>query len=133
EILSGFPGALYRGPVCWYKRNAVSTTGWGSFESPSNPVLRGTFEMIYVFSKGQPDRVDRKGPGDLPRKDWTRATLDVWEISPQSDTSLHPVPFPPELVRRLMQFYTWPGDHLLDPFAGSGTTALVAEHGGRDW
>jgi site-specific DNA-methyltransferase (adenine-specific) len=136
RMLLALPGALYRGPVIWYKRHSVSSTGWGSYDSPSNPVLRGTFEMVYVVSKGRPDRPDRSGKGDLPRKDYVKASLDVWEVTPTSDHKAaggHPAPFPVELVRRMLQFYTWPGDHVLDPFAGSGTTAVAAEHLGRDW
>jgi site-specific DNA-methyltransferase (adenine-specific) len=132
-MLLDIDGALYRGAVMWYKRNANSSTAWGSWDSPSNPVLRGTYEMLYVVSKDRPDRPDRSGKGDLPRREYLKASLDVWEIAPYSDHSLHPAPYPTELVRRMLQFYTWPGDHVLDPFAGSGTTGLVAEHAGRDW
>jgi site-specific DNA-methyltransferase (adenine-specific) len=133
SMLLDLDGALYRGGLVWYKRNANSSTAWGSWDSPSNPVLRGTYEMLYVVSRGRPDRPDRKGKGDLPKRDFLKASLDVWEIAPYSDHSLHPAPYPVELVRRVLQFFTWQGDHVLDPFAGSGTTALAAEHLGRDW
>lgn len=130
-MLCRLPGAYYRGVVVWYKRNATSSTGWGSYDSPSNPVLRGTFEPVYVVSKGEARR-DRSGKGDLPKKDFVKSSLDVWEVTNVANP-LHPAPFPVELVRRMVQFYTWPGDHVLDPFAGSGTTALAAEHLGRRW
>ncbi len=45
------PGAQYRGAVVWHK-GPVNTTAWGSWRSPANPVLRGTYEMVYVWSKG---------------------------------------------------------------------------------
>lgn len=133
KMLLDLPGALYRGGLIWYKRNANSSTAWGSWDSPSNPVLRGTYEMVYVVGKDRPDRPDRSGKGDLPKRDYLKASLDVWEIAPYSDHSLHPAPYPVELVRRMIQFFTWTGDHVLDPFAGSGTTGLAALHLDRDW
>lgn len=133
RMLLGLPGAIYRGPIVWYKRGVMSgSAAWGSFDSPSNPVLRGTFEMVYVVSKDRPDRVDRSGRGDLPDREFMKLALDVWEVAPATQR-FHEAPFPVELARRLIQFYTWPGDHVLDPFAGSGTTGLAAEHLGRDW
>lgn len=131
SMLLELPGAFYRGVIIWYKRNSISSTGWGSYDSPSNPVLRGTFEPLYVVSKGDARR-DRSGKGDLKRKDFVKSSLDVWEVTNVAQPD-HPAPFPVELVRRVIQFYTWPGDHVLDPFAGSGTTAVAAEHLGRDW
>jgi len=38
----------------------------------------------------------------------------------------HPAPFPVELPERLIQLYTFRGDLVLDPFIGSGTTAVAA-------
>lgn len=132
-IMLDLPRAHYRGPIVWYKRGTQgNSAAWGSFDSPSNPVLRGVFEMVYVMSKGSPERRDRSGRGDLPAGMFMRHALDVWEIPPAVQR-MHPVPFPVELVRRLLQFYTWPGDHVLDPFAGSGVTGVAAEHLGRDW
>jgi site-specific DNA-methyltransferase (adenine-specific) len=55
------------------------------------------------------------------------ATTDVWEIPPESATRVgHPAPFPIELPERLIHLYTYRGDLVLDPFIGSGTTAIAA-------
>ena len=43
----------------------------------------------------------------------------------------HPAPFPLELPLRLIQLFTFKGDVVLDPFAGSGTTCLAAAQSGR--
>ena len=45
----------------------------------------------------------------------------------------HPAPFPVELPRRLIELYTFEGDVVLDPFMGSGTTALAAREAGRHY
>ena len=60
------------------------------------------------------------------------ATTDVWEIGSESATRVgHPAPFPVELPERLIQLYTYAGDLVLDPFMGSGTTAVAALRTGR--
>jgi site-specific DNA-methyltransferase (adenine-specific) len=55
------------------------------------------------------------------------ATTDLWEIPPESASRVgHPAPFPVELPERLIHLYTYRGDLVLDPFMGSGTTAIAA-------
>ena len=62
------------------------------------------------------------------------ATLDLWEIPSESATRVgHPAPFPVDLPRRLIELYTYAGDLVLDPFLGSGTTALAAQRTGRHY
>lgn len=50
---------------------------------------------------------------------------DVWHINPTT-SSAHSAPFPETIPARLIRYYTWPGDVVLDPFLGSGTTAIAA-------
>jgi modification methylase len=60
------------------------------------------------------------------------ATLDVWEIRPESAKRVgHSAPFPVELPERLIELYTDKGDIVLDPFLGSGATAVAAANLGR--
>jgi site-specific DNA-methyltransferase (adenine-specific) len=55
------------------------------------------------------------------------ATLDLWELPTESATRVgHPAPFPVELPQRLIELYTYKGDVVLDPFMGSGSTAVAA-------
>jgi DNA modification methylase len=64
----------------------------------------------------------------IARAIWGQATEpgpSVWEMTTQSGVD-HPTPFPVELPRRLILLYTKPGDVVLDPFMGSGSTALAA-------
>lgn len=54
---------------------------------------------------------------------------NVWHIAPVPPGHLdHPCPFPEEIPYRLIQLYSYPGDLVLDPFAGSGQTLKVAKH-----
>jgi site-specific DNA-methyltransferase (adenine-specific) len=143
-ILQDRLGLLLRGEVIWRKaRGAGGNCAWGSFKQPANPVLRDLTERVVIASKGRFDRAV-KGPKraalGLPHEATTTAdefmdaTLDVWELAPESATRVnHPAPFPVELPQRLIDLYTYRGDVVLDPFMGSGTTAVAAVRTGRHY
>ncbi|HLX87542.1 MAG TPA: site-specific DNA-methyltransferase, partial [Acidimicrobiales bacterium] len=66
------------------------------------------------------------------KDEFIEATTDVWEIPAESATRVgHPAPFPVELPQRLIELYTYVDDLVLDPFMGSGTTAVAAVRTGR--
>ena len=130
-------GLLLRGEVIWWKgRAAGGSCAWGTFQRPSNPVLRDVTERIVIASKGRFDRAlkpeQRLGRGlpstaTISRDEFLEATTDLWEIPPESATRVgHPAPFPVELPARLIDLYTYEDDVVLDPFMGSGTTAVAA-------
>jgi site-specific DNA-methyltransferase (adenine-specific) len=130
---------LLRGEVIWQKqRGASGSCAWGSYRSPANPVLRDTTERLLIASKGRFDRVGRDADRDrvatIPGDEFMEATLDVWEIPAESATRVgHPAPFPVALVERCIQLFTYDGDVVLDPFMGSGTTAVAAAGTGRHY
>ena len=130
-------GLLMRGEVVWWKgRAAGGSCAWGTFQHPSNPVLRDITERIVIASKGRFDRAlkpeDRlrlnlPSTATISRDEFLEATTDLWEIPPESATRVgHPAPFPVELPKRIIELYTYEGDVVLDPFIGSGTTAIAA-------
>ncbi|HEX6946759.1 MAG TPA: site-specific DNA-methyltransferase [Acidimicrobiia bacterium] len=136
-ILQNDLGLLMRGEIVWIKaRGAGGNCAWGSYRSAQNPVLRDVTERIVVFSKGRFDRAvkpKQRAARELPHEstisteEFLEATLDIWEIPPESATRIgHPAPFPIALPRRLIELYTYKGDLVLDPFIGSGTTAVAA-------
>jgi DNA modification methylase len=127
---------LLRGEIVWRKgEGAAGNCAWGSFRSPANPVLRDTTERVVIASKGRFDRAlsraDRERrelpfENDIEADEFMAATLDVWDIPPESARRVsHPAPFPVELPARLIELYTYERDLVLDPFMGSGS-ALVA-------
>lgn len=128
---------LLRGEVVWQKqRGASGSCAWGSYQSPANPVLRDTTERLLIASKGRFDRVTQDSTGDatVPGDEFMEATLDVWEIPAESATRVgHPAPFPVALVERCLHLFTYAGDIVLDPFMGSGTTAVAAKNTGRHY
>ncbi|MHB1536527.1 MAG: DNA-methyltransferase [Acidimicrobiales bacterium] len=133
---------LLRGEIIWVKqRGSSGSCAWGSFQRPANPVLRDLTERVIVASKGRFDRAvsareraRRELPSEssMTREDFMENTLDIWEIPAESATRVgHPAPFPIELPARLIELYTYRADLVLDPFAGSGTTAVAAVRAGR--
>ncbi|HET9690277.1 MAG TPA: site-specific DNA-methyltransferase [Acidimicrobiales bacterium] len=142
RILDDDLGLLLRGEVVWVKaEGAGGSCAWGSYRSPTNPVLRDVTERVIIASKGRFDRarsIDRRRAEGLPHRatvttdEFLDATLDLWQLPAESATRVgHPAPFPVELPRRLIELYTFEGDLVLDPFLGSGTTAVAAHLTGR--
>jgi site-specific DNA-methyltransferase (adenine-specific) len=128
---------LLRGEVIWVKaRGSTGSCAWGSFQRPANPVLRDLTERVLLASKGRFDRAlsarqrfAKRLPSEASifRDEFMEATTDTWEIPPESATRVgHPAPFPVELPERLIQLFTYRDDLVLDPFVGSGTTAVAA-------
>ncbi|HEX2369954.1 MAG TPA: site-specific DNA-methyltransferase [Acidimicrobiia bacterium] len=125
-------GFLMRAEIIWQKaRGANGSCAWGSWRSASNPVVRDVHEYCLVFSKGDFRRT-RSGISTIGADDFLSSTLSVWEMQPESARRVgHPAPFPVELPRRFIELYTYQGDLVLDPFLGSGTTAVAAKLAGR--
>lgn len=129
-------GFQMRGDIIWHKgAGAGVSMAWGSWQSASNPVLRDTHEYILVFSKGSFARKKPAGKENtITREHFMEWTKSVWTMSPKSARRVrHPAPFPVELPYRLIQLYTFSGDIVLDPFLGSGTTAIAALKTGRKY
>ena len=125
---------LMRGEIIWDKGSSASpSTAWGSWLSAKNPTLRDIHEYILVFSK---DTFKRENPqkkeSTITKEEFLEYTKSVWSFSAVSAKKIgHPAPFPEDLPYRCIQLYTFRGDVVLDPFMGSGQTALAAIKTGR--
>lgn len=127
-------GFLMRGEIIWNKAASASpSTAWGSWKSASNPALRDVHEYILVFSKGTFRRQNPENKDStISRDKFLELTKSVWMFPTESARKIgHPAPFPVELPHRLIQLYTFEGEVVLDPFMGSGQTALAAIKSGR--
>lgn len=129
-------GYLMRGEVIWNKAASASpSTAWGSWKSATNPTLRDVHEYILIFSKGafkrqKPDsRVNT-----ISKEEFLEFTRSVWTFPAEPASKVgHPAPFPVELPYRLIQLYSFRDEVILDPFMGSGQTALAALKAGRHY
>ena len=128
-------GFLMRGEVIWNKAASGSpSTAWGSWRSAKNPTLRDVHEYILIFSKSRFGRPDCGRASTVGRDEFLEFTKSVWTFGAEPARKIgHPAPFPLELPRRLIELYTFAGDTVLDPFMGSGQTAIAALKAGRHY
>lgn len=122
-------GFLMRGEIVWIKMlNISSSTAWGSWLSATNPVPRDLHEYILVFSKDTFTRANpQKRKTTITKEEFLEFTKSIWNIPAESAKRIgHPAPFPVELPYRCIQLYTFEGEVVLDPFMGSGQTAIAA-------
>jgi len=126
-------GFNMRGEIIWNKSaGAGISTAWGSFQSASNPILRDVHEYILIFSKGNYKRERDKEEKELRKDNITKEefiewTKSVWTMNTESAKRIgHPAPFPEELPNRLIKLFSFTNDIVIDPFMGSGTTAIAA-------
>lgn len=126
-------GFLMRGEIIWNKgASSGPSTAWGSWRSAKNPTLRDVHEYILVFSKEAYGRPETDRSSTIGRDEFLDWTKSVWSFGTEAARKIgHPAPFPVELPQRLIQLYTFAGDVVLDPFMGSGQTALAALRSGR--
>ena len=126
-------GMKFRTEVIWYKQTMLKRTAWGSFKSPANPHIVPSWEYVMIFSKGQ-DRLDGDTKNaDITKEEFMKFSDGFWQISPETRRKGHPAPFPEELIYRLVKFYSYKGNTILDMFGGTGTVAAVAAKEKRNY
>jgi site-specific DNA-methyltransferase (adenine-specific) len=118
----------------WDYGIATSDTAWSSWETPSAPHVRRASEPIVCATTGEWRRQAPAGMehGRDPLGGWATITGRLWRIPPGESTRTgHPAVMPVALAERCIRLSTWPGEVVADPFAGSGTTLVVAKRVGR--
>ena len=130
-------GFDFMGAVIWRKRTTMNTTGganvMGSYPYPPNGLLEIDYEFIQIFKKPGPARKvapEVKAEAQLTKEEWKEYFSGHWQFGGARQLG-HEARFPEELPRRLIKMFTFPGDTVLDPFLGSGTTVKAALELGR--
>jgi len=120
-------GWQYHSTIIWNEGNISRRTAWGSWMSASAPFVIAPVELIVVLYKKQWRKTSGSQKSDITRAEFMSWTNGVWTFSGESKKKIgHPAPFPLELPRRCIKLFSFVGDTVLDPFAGSGTTLLAA-------
>jgi site-specific DNA-methyltransferase (adenine-specific) len=102
----------------YWNKGAANGAAWGNY--PNSPRIRAQHENIYVFGTGK-----LSADSDISWQEWSRLTTSIWEVAATVDLSQHPAQMPVEIARRLVSLYTPKNGTVLDPFMGSGTTAIA--------
>jgi len=119
-------GLKFRTEIIWYKQTMLKRTAWGSWKSPANPHIIPSWEYILVFTKNGDNLQGNYNDIDITAEEFKEYTDGIWRIQPETKRNGHPAPFPEALIYRLIKFYSYRGNIVLDMFGGTGTVALVA-------
>ncbi len=148
-------GFIMRTEILWYKQTMRRRTAWGSWKSPRNPHVVPSWEYVLVFCKGSWTLEGDKADADITAEEFIKYSDAFWTIppetrgrqpflkslypprrgrkTPEEKADGHPAPFPEELIKRLIKFYSYRGNVVLDPFGGTGTVAAVARRYNRHY
>ena len=119
----------------WNRTNSTKKLMFGSYPYPRNFYAQNTTEFISIFVKDGKPRNDIsqeiKEESKLSQEEWVTFTKQIWDIPVpnKSDSAFgkHSALMPEAIPYRLIKMFSFVGDLVLDPFAGSGTTLKVAK------
>lgn len=133
-------GFNYERGIVWYKGEGTATQRlFGTYPWPGLLLISSLTEPIILMRKSRgkyKKKIDQenKEKSKLSKENWSKWTLDHWDIRPESAKRIgHPAPYPIEIPYRLIRMFSFVGDVVLDPFMGSGTTALAAKRCSRKY
>jgi DNA modification methylase len=126
-------GMDYMGAIIWQKQTTMNTTGggavMGSFPYPRNGILKIDYEFILIFKKqgnAPKPTAEQKQLSEMTKEEWNTYFASHWTFGGAKQDG-HIAMFPEELPARLIKMFSFAGETVLDPFMGSGTTALAAK------
>lgn len=140
-------GLRYRDTVAWVQDSFDGACAWGSYAQPSAPNMRGSHEIVLCYYKdrwGRPVPKEWSGAKTAKARQedearlggpWTDLVRNVWKINPVNGSGHRKgdlvAAFPVDLPARCIRLSTWPGEWVVDPWAGNCTTGRAADELGR--
>ena len=131
-------GFDFMGQIIWQKATTMNTSGgasiMGSYPNPRNGIVKLDFEYILLFKKQGNAPVpskEQKSNCAMTNEEWNTYFNGHWYFSGAKQDK-HLAMFPEELPHRLIKMFSFPGETVLDPFMGSGTTALASKNLNRN-
>jgi modification methylase len=129
-------------PILWHKiangANEAEGNGAGFYGKPYQPgsIIKNDTEFLLFMRKGGSYRSSsmlKKALSMLSREEMKSWLRSIWtDIRGASTRDGHPAPYPAELAERLIRLFSFAGDTVVDPFAGTGSTTLAAIRAGRN-
>lgn len=135
-------GFVFKRDIVWHKTNGVRAH-FGTYPDPGGILLNNMHESILEFEKPAPPGFrkyahvsdEQRQASKLDKDFWLLLkNTDVWLIKPEKSgrNRDHAAPFPVALPERLIRAYSFVGETILDPFAGSGTSLVAASQWKRN-
>ncbi len=125
-------GFDFMGSIIWQKKTTMNPSGgaviMGSYPHPPNGIIEIDYEHILIFKKpGKPEKIEKdiKEQSRLSKEEWKEYFSGHWNFKGARQIG-HEAMFPEELPRRLIRMFSFVGETVMDPFLGSGTTAIMA-------
>lgn len=127
-------------PIIWYKIGNASLEAGGNARFLGKPyepgaVVKNDIEYILLLRKPGGYRspsVEERILSTIEADEHQKMFRQLWDDIQGEPQTEHPAPYPADLAERLIRMFSFVGDTVLDPFAGSGSTAVAASRVGRN-
>lgn len=128
-------GFDYLTPILWNKiANAVfeaEGNGGGFLGKPYEPnaIIKNDVEYVLMLRKPGGYRKpsdDQRATSRLTKEEQSKWFRPIWSDVTGASTRNHPAPFPEQFAYRIVRMFSFTGDTVFDPFAGTGTTTVAA-------
>jgi len=127
-------------PIIWLKVSNITLEASRSSRFLGKPYLPGGVikndreSILFLRKPGgyRKPTAEMESLSKIAKDDYFKWFSPIWSDVPGASTRDHPAPYPLEIAHRLISMFSFVGDTVLDPFAGTGTTAVAAAAIGRN-